>query len=78
MIVKITENEIFYYSDYTFMMFNCNSLITGAETIGVAWPVGKCKIPHITPTDIIKKDTCYHNGLMLELIDIARKAIPRK
>lgn len=76
MIVRITENEIFYYSDYTFMMFNCNSLITGTETVGVSWAVGKSKIPEDIPTNIIKKDTCYHNGLMIELIDIARNAIP--
>lgn len=75
MIIKITENEIFYYSDYTFMMFNCNSLITGADEVGFAWPIGKCKTPHSTLTEIIKKDSCYHNVLVAELIDIARNAI---
>lgn len=75
MIVKITEDKIFYYSDYTFMMFNCNSLITGAEIVGQAWPIGKGKESHMVSTSIIKKDTCYHNGLMIELIDIARKVI---
>ncbi len=40
-IVQITENEIFAYHDYEFMVFFRAALIGNSEVIGVCWPVGK-------------------------------------
>ncbi len=69
-ITQVTKNEIFMYHDYTFMIFLRDALVSGAEIVGYAWAAGKArKCPKDAPVGTIKKDTCYHQILILTLIE---------
>lgn len=73
-IIEITEKTIFAYMDYTFMIFDRNKLICLSDEVGHAWAGGKSiKDPKKAPIDIIKRGTCYHNAIMMKLIEIADK-----
>jgi len=68
-ITQTTKTNIYCYHDYTFLIFGINSLIVGADEIGVAWAAGKANTPMKAPLNIIKKDSCYHNILTSYLIE---------
>jgi hypothetical protein len=69
-IIKITKKHIYCYIDYTFVIFDCNKLIIGAQIVGVSWAAGKApKSPFNAPLDEIRKDTCYHNMITMTLIN---------
>lgn len=69
-IIKTTKKLIYCYHDYTFMVFNRNSVISGAKMIGAAWAAGKTnRSSHHVPVEIIYKDTCYHSILVMTLME---------
>jgi len=70
MIIEIRGDNVYCFVDHEFMIFSANRLITGAKEVGHCWPVGK--IPYERRTEnllgVIKKDTCYHNMVVMELL----------
>ncbi len=69
-ITEITEEEIFCYHDYEFIIFNINAIVCGKNEIGVVWAGGKCKeSPLEVPPSLIKvRGSCYESILFLELL----------
>lgn len=76
-ITKITAQHIFAYVDETFVIFDRDKLIIGADIVGTAWPAGKTKkgqtSQHIPASDFGYK-CCYTEMLVSELIKRAEKA----
>lgn len=69
-IIKIRGDDVYCFVDETFIIFSANALITDAEYVGHAWAVGK--IPWERRLEnlqsIIKKNTCYHNMIVMALL----------
>ena len=70
MIIRNDVNNIYFYHDYTFMIFDKAALLGGADIVGYSWAAGK--IPKGSDFNnciySTKKGTCYHNILIAELI----------
>ena len=74
-ITQITDNEIFMYHDYMFIMFDRRAIIGGAEYIGWVWAIGKQKDSNKNIVEKIKRDTTYHLVLHMELARIVQKEL---
>ena len=74
-IVKTTKTLIYCYHDYSFMIFNRDSIISNAEIIGHCWAGGRANAgngnsPINVPVEAIKRDTVYHSIFITALMEL--------
>ena len=69
-IIEIRDDDIYCFTDYSFMVFSANALITGSDEVGHMWPIGKIPAERRLENlvSVIKKDTCYHNMIVMALL----------
>ena len=73
-ITKITAQHIYAYVDETFVIFDRDKLIIGADVVGTSWAAGKTRKGQNSkdmPIANFGMKCCYTEMLMSELLKIA-------